>query len=244
MTLVEVIVAMTIFAIMAAAIFGVILHANNASDRSKVRDVELAGEVNTIGRKVNAKLNQVAPGNYTGSYDITFNDGANIDTIGGAKVYETDEGEFSDEFDFKMKTVVKAADLNGLSIDNLNENEYSFTVKNELNVPLTLIVTIQKGFIFEGTGRQYVHTSRTYPKTIPANSELNFGYYCDGYTNSSFIEFRYHAALSSEYVAHFDCTRFDPDDEDKRSGVLKVTGMTDTNPALSSNLYYNGEEET
>jgi prepilin-type N-terminal cleavage/methylation domain-containing protein len=50
MTLVEVLVAMTIFAVMASAIFTVILHANKTANRAKMRDVELSAQTNIVGR--------------------------------------------------------------------------------------------------------------------------------------------------------------------------------------------------
>jgi prepilin-type N-terminal cleavage/methylation domain-containing protein len=180
MTLVEVLVSMTIFAVMASAILTVIAFANKTANRSKMRDVELATEANIISRKNKAsdQLDQVKPNGYAGNYSIVFTPPPqdSVKTINNVKVYETQEGEFNADFDFKMKTVIDSTSLNGLTINSVNDNEYAFTVNNNLSEPITIDIEIKDGFIFEGTGRQYIHTRQTYTKTIPANGSASIGY--------------------------------------------------------------------
>ena len=186
MTLVEVIVSMTIFAAMAAAIFSVIAHANSTADRAKMRDVELATQTNIIGRigKENnaaSQLNQVSPNGYTGEYKIQFNvPGQTVDPITGVKVYETDEGAFDAQFDFKLKTVTEAGALTGLTLQSsdLDTDEYLLKFKNDTTESILVQLEIADGYIFEGSDQQYTHTSKTYMKVLPPNTVADIGY-CD-----------------------------------------------------------------
>ena len=186
MTLIEVLVSMTIFAAMAAAIFSVIAHANSTADRAKMRDVELSTQTNIIGRigKENnaaSQLNQVKPNGYAGEYDIKFNvPGQTVDPITGVKVYETDEGAFDAQFDFKLKTVTEASSLTGLTLQSseLKDNEYLLKFRNETSESVLVQLEIADGYIFEGSDQQYIHTSKTYMKVLPAGTVADIGY-CD-----------------------------------------------------------------
>lgn len=188
MTLVEVIIAMTIFAVMAAAIFSVIAHANSTANRAKMRDKELSTQTNIIGRigKDNnalTQLNVVKPNGYNDNYKVKFNVVGNGITqpqpIDGFKVYETDEGQFEDEFDFKLKSLVQTSSLTGLTISSsdLKDNEYLLKFTNTTSESVFLAITLADGYIFEGRD-QYIHTSKTYMKTIPAGASADIGY-CD-----------------------------------------------------------------
>lgn len=188
MTLIEVLVSMTIFAVMAAAIFTVIAHANKTADRAKMRDVELSTQTNIIGRigKDNnaiTQLNQVKPNGYVGEYEVKFNvPASNVsqpDPVEGVKVYETDEGAFESEFDFKLKTVTQASSFTGLTLSSsqLNSGEYLLKYRNETSESVLVQIDLTDGYIFEGSDQQYIHTSKSYMKVLPANSVADIGYY-------------------------------------------------------------------
>ena len=186
MTLIEVLVSMTIFAIIAAAIFSVIAHANSTADRAKMRDGELSTQTNIIGRigKDNnaiTQLNQVEPNGYAGEYEIKFNVpiATQPDPVEGVKVYETDEGAFEKEFDFKLKTVTQSSSFTGLTLSSsqLNDGEYLLKYRNETAESVLVQIDIADGYIFEGSDQQYIHTSKSYMKVLPANTVADIGYY-------------------------------------------------------------------
>lgn len=190
MTLVEVIIAMTIFSVMAAAIFTVIAHANKTADRAKMRDVELSTQTNIIGRigqnnNAITQLNQVKPNGYADEYDVVFNipPAAGVTdtqkTVGDVKVYETDEGAFENDFDFKLKTVTQTSAFTGLTLSSadLNENEYLLKFKNETNESLLIQFNLTDGRVFQGANQQYISTLNYYSKTVPAGASVDIGYF-------------------------------------------------------------------
>lgn len=242
MTLVEVLVSMTIFAVMAGVIFTVIMRANQNQNRNKMRDAELASEINIIGRKNDAMLNVTSPNSFSGDYKITFNvPGSTAKELDGVKVYETDEGEFADAFDFRMKTVVETASLSGMTITNLNENEYAFDFTNNLAEPITLVITINKGFIFEGTGRQYVHTGSTYTRTISSGSTINIGYYNDSYTDTD-LSFELKSGISGSIIQGLSVKgKFTVGGAGIHADIRKaklVVSQDGTNPIIKANIDY------
>lgn len=203
-TLVEVIIAMTIFAIMAGTIMTVIMKANQISNRSKMRDVELATETNIIGRnKASARdeIQQVKPNGYEGDYKIVFSvPGKTIPPVNHVKIYETNEGRFDQDFDFKLKTIVPSSSLSGLPLTNLADNEYSLRFENNLSEAITITITIEDGYLFEGDGQKYVHTTKSYVKTLPANSTADVGYFYSGSSNVS-IGLRYETSISGSSLS-------------------------------------------
>lgn len=201
MTLVEVIVAMTIFAIMAAAITTIIVFSNKTVNRSKMRDLELSTEKNIIGRKnlASDQLTEVHPNSYMGDYKIIFEnakltgENPHVDNV---KLYETHEGPFEEQFDFQLKTVVPSSSLNGLAISNLGDNEYCIHYINNLAEPIHVTMTITDGHFFEGSGQQYVHTTSTYTRTIMAGATADIGYFYNG-TGSPNINFKITTSIST-----------------------------------------------
>lgn len=180
MTLVEVIVAMTIFAIMASAITGVMIRANTMTNRAKMRDTELAAETNIIGRNKSSTRDEIHafdPPGYTGDFKIVFNEGSSMKTVDNVQVFQTNEGRFDDQFDFRLKTIIPSSSLNGLPLTNLADDEYLIKVTNDLSESVTISVEIDGGYLFEGNGQKYVHTTKSYIKTIPANTTADIGYY-------------------------------------------------------------------
>lgn len=236
-TLVEVIIAMTIFAIMAGTIMTVIMRANQISNRSKMRDVELATETNIIGRnKASARdeIHEVNPNGYTGDYKIVFGlTGKTIPPVDHVKVYETNEGQFNQDFDFKLKTMVPSSSLSGLSLTNLHDNEYSLRFENNLAESITITISIVDGYLFEGDGQKYVHTTKSYVKTIPANSAADVGYFYSG-TAIKRISIKYETSISGSSLSglaasgHIDTNTF-------TTGVRKAVfeiAQEGTNPSF------------
>ena len=213
MTLVEVIVAMTIFSVMAAAIFTVIAHANKTADRAKMRDKERATQTNIIGRigqnnNAITQLNQVKPNGYEDEYKIVFNvPGKTVDPVTGVKVYETDEGAFENDFDFKLKTITQTSAFTGLTIasSQLNTGEYLMKFKNETSESILVNLDLSSGYIFQGSNQQYVHTLSKYSKAIPAGATADIGYFDQENTGLNGVNIEI-IGLASNGVSSFGIT--------------------------------------
>ena len=245
MTLIEVIISMTIFAAMAAAIFSVIAHANSTADRAKMRDVELSTQTNIIGRigKENnaaAQLNQVQPNGYAGEYEIKFNvPGQTVDPIPGVKVYETDEGAFESQFDFKLKTVTEAAALTGLTLasSELNANEYLLKFRNDTSESILVQLDIKDGYILEGSDQQYIHTSKSYMKVLPANTVADIGYYDLEVTGLDDISVQITGLVSNSFSKFgYTTSNFTPA---VRSCEVTVQHTPGSDPMIQPTRYYN-----
>lgn len=243
-TLVEVIVAMTIFAIMAGSIMFAIYKANYFSNRAKARDVEIATETNIIGRskaKSRDQLVQVeATEGYTGDYKVVFNvPGRTVDPVDNVKVYETHEGRFDQDFDFKLKTIAKEGDFNGYSITTLADYEYLLRFKNELAESITITIKVTDGHLFEGSGQKYIHTTPTYVKTIPANSTADIGYFYNGAADID-VKFKVETSISGSAIqgqhisGSVSKSGFDPDIR-KLTLTFKQSG---TDPSFGGTLDY------
>ncbi len=211
MTLVEVLVAMTIFAVMASAIFTVILHANKTANRAKMRDVELSTQTNIVGKKNKAldELTELNPAGISGgNYKILFQSpqaGKGEGNVDNVKVYETNEGMFETDFDFKLKTVISASSLTGLTLqtDQLRDNEYLLKFTN--NRPESVIVrfSLTDGHIFEGSGQQYVHTRNNYSKVIPSGASADIGFYNSNSSSVGAIAVEVTGVLTGAYLPQF-----------------------------------------
>lgn len=214
MTLVEVLVSMTIFAVMASAIFSAIAHANKLSNRAKMRDVELAAQTNIIGKKSkgSSEIKVLHPNEaYLGDYNIVFEDGRTLEdgshpTVDNVKVYETTEGEFDQYFDFKLKTVLQSSSLNGaaINVDNLGTNEYLLRYENTSSESIIVTVSISDGYIYEGDEKTFIHTRNTYSKTIPSGGSADIGYFNDSGTGIDTVSYTVTGLIShSELVSQF-----------------------------------------
>ena len=242
MTLVEVLVAMTIFAIMAGVILSVITRANSTANRSKMRDVELAAQTNIISKGSKEQVTKIAPGGYTGEYTVVFNiPGAAADArkYSGVGVYETDEGEFSEDFGFQLKTLKNSASFNSLAITSVNDNEYWIQLENDLSEPITITITSKNGYIFEGTGRQYVHTRDTYTKTIPGGGVADVGFYSENFQNGD-MKIEAKTAISGSLHSGLTTTAlFHPTymDSSARKAHIRFEG-SGTDPVITAHTTY------
>jgi len=251
MTLVEVIVAVIVFSIMASAILTAISHANSLSNRSRMRDTELAVQGNIISKKDGNQLTDITPAEETqgtrDGYDIVFDDGK-YDKDGKPKkaqsvhVYMTDEGEFSEDFGFQTKTLQKPI-LDGLWVDvtKLADTEYAFLFQNKYFQEVTVKVTLTAGQIFEGSrdDRGYKHTSNVYVRTIAPGKSMNFGYYNPSYNNSN--QFKLEVITASKAVS--DAIEIMPGLIDSEDRVVKLTfdSTGGTDPTLKTTVTYKDE---
>lgn len=190
MTLVEVIVAMTIFALSAACIMSVVGAAMKMSNRSRRRDLETAQQANAIGKKSDTELTKTGDG-----YEIVFTPtGGTSKTVAGINTYAADAAQFGADFGFQIKTFGKGS-LNRLSttIDLSVGNEYKFDIQNNLSESVTAYVTINKGYVFEGynSNSGYKHSSKSYARTIAAGNSADFGYCNGSYDLQTDIEIRF-----------------------------------------------------
>lgn len=232
MTLVEVVVAIMIFAIMASSILTVIVNANNFSNRSRMRDKELAGQATIASKKASAQMSKI--GDVSDGYSIVFTpEGASAKTVGGVYAWETDDGEYSKEFGFQIKTFAGQDIDNDLNIDpaNLFDDEYAFLFHNDHSEEITIKVTINDGLIFEGSrgSTGYKHPAQTYTRTIRAGGDANFGFYLQNYTGVDTLIIE---ARSSSYASKFiniNPSLFDPD---KRTVKIGFEQASPTDPGV------------
>jgi|GEM_PF-2926010 prepilin-type N-terminal cleavage/methylation domain-containing protein len=189
MTLVEVMVSMVIFAIVASATLTVISNANKLSNRSKMRDSDLADQTAIIGKKADDQLQDLTPSGK--SYFMQFI------PAGGSTVkapdyglYQADEASFGNEFGFQLKTIQPTTGLNALTTSNSGQDEYLYSFKNEYFESVTIKVTVNNGYIYEGVrgGNAYTHTAETYTRTVRAGETAIFGYYNPSFNSSSDIK--------------------------------------------------------
>lgn len=198
MTLVEVMVSMVIFAIVASATLTVIGNANKLSNRSKMRDSDLAEQTAIIGKKADDQLEDLTPSGK--SYFMQF-----IPT-GGTTVkapdyglYQANEATYGGEFEFQLKTIQPTTGLNALTTSNAGNDEYLYSFKNEYFESITIKVTVNNGYIFEGVrgANAYTHTAETYTRTVKAGETAIFGYYNPTFNSSSDIQISVRTASAS-----------------------------------------------
>lgn len=193
MTLVEVIVAMTIFALASACIMSVVGAAMKMSNRSRRRDLETAQQANAVGKKSDQETAIIGS---MKDYTITFTPvgGGSAKTVNDISLYAADAAQFGADFGFQIKTFGKGS-LNSLSttIDPSMGNEYKFEIQNNLSESVTAYVTINEGYVFEGDNSNsgYKHSSKSYARTIATGNSADFGYCNVSYDFQTDIEIRF-----------------------------------------------------
>ena len=189
MTLVEIMVSMVIFAIVASCVLTVISNANKLSNRSKMRDSDLANQTAIIGKKADSQLEDLTPSGK--NYFMNFV------PAGGTTVkapdyglYQANEQYFGSEFDFQVKTIQPTIGLNSMATSNDIVGEYKFYFKNEYYESITISVTVNDGYLYEGNRTQdgYIHTAPTYTRTVKAGEACDFGYFNTNYDSSTDIQ--------------------------------------------------------
>lgn len=189
MTLVEVIVAITIFAIMSIGIMTALGASMLQTNRSARRDIEIGEQAETVGKKSLTELTDITG---TGDYSITFSGGGISKTATNIKLYQADGAQFNDAFGFNIKTFGKQTDMN----DNLDTpdpdptsatydaDEYKIVFDNKSTQSVTMYVNMTNGYVYEGNRTNgYIHSSKAYTRTSnPTTTPLvNFGYYNDSF---------------------------------------------------------------
>lgn len=206
MTLVEVIVSMTIFALAAACIMSVIGGAMKISNRSRKRDLETAQQANAVEKKSDTELTKTGDG-----YEIVFVPTGGVSkTVSGIDTYAADAAQFGADFGFQIKTF-NSGGLNSLSTSDpvlsVDSNEFKLTFINKSAENVTAYVTIEDGFIYEGNSSNgYIHTSKSYVRTAEkynasgvTNSTIDFGYYNLDSFNNGDVKIRFVTASNVVY---------------------------------------------
>lgn len=188
MTLVEVIVALTIFTIMAACIMAVIGAAIKSSNRSRRRDLELAQQANAAGKLSEQELTQIGTAN---AYTVRFTPvgGGTPKEIADISIYQSSAAQFGSQIEFNIKTFLKG-NWQNLNAVNNEEDEYVFVINNELPENVTAYVDIadtSDGYIYEGApSTGYRHSSRSYVRTISKKEGSVSGYADFGFKDSAY----------------------------------------------------------
>lgn len=188
MTLVEVIVALTIFTIMAACIMAVIGAAIQSSNRSRRRDLELAQQANAAGKLSEQELDQIGSAN---AYTVRFTPvgGGAPKEVADISIYQSSAAQFGSQIEFNIKTFLKG-NWQNLNAVNNEEDEYVFVINNELSENVTAYVDIadtSDGYIYEGApSTGYRHSARSYVRTISKKEGSVSGYADFGFKDSAY----------------------------------------------------------
>ena len=182
MTLVEVIVAMTIFAISFAAVLTILSGAFQQTVRNRKRDIESGDQAAAIGKKSDQDLTQVG----SSTFQINYS-GGGYNASRPVTLFQANQQTFNQDFGFQYKTFQNAT-LEGLDTSNNNADEYKFVVINPSTSTdtITIRVTIATGTIYEGNydSYGYIHPSKVYTRTVEPGKSINFGYKNDAYSST------------------------------------------------------------
>ena len=189
MTLVEVIIAMTIFAVMAATIITVLAAAYKQVDRSKRRDLEGAQQAASVNKK-----DHVTKLSGTSDYKIVFTPigGGSTLTANNVKLYQANDAQFGTDFGFNMKsissnTAIATPTPSPSPTDPDFAKQFKVKFTNTSTKVVNIYVEVSDGYVFEGnptTG--YIHTAKSYVRTAqPDNGTtdnvVDFGFYTDSF---------------------------------------------------------------
>lgn len=162
MTLVEVVVAMTIFAMVAGAVMTAISGAVQQTAKNRKRDLEVGQQANAVRKNSNDEVTDL------GEYTISFNDTRGLKTE-KVQMYEADAAQFGKDFGFQVKSF-QIGSIGSTPTKNAKDEEYKLLIVNQTSENITAYVTVENGYIYEGessiTG--YIHTSPVYTRTIQA----------------------------------------------------------------------------
>lgn len=214
MTLVEVVVAMTIFAVIAGAVMTAVAGAVQQSAKNRKRDLEVGQQANAVRKNSNDEVTDL------GEYTISFNDTRGLKTE-KVQMYEADAAQFGTDFGFQVKSF-QIGSIGSTPTKNAQDEEYKLVVVNQTSENITAYVTVDNGYIYEGessiTG--YIHTSPVYTRTIQAKDDsgtdgkAEFGFCLTGSSFSSGdVKIRFVTDSNVTYgeytlsAANFDTTR-------------------------------------
>lgn len=205
MTLVEVIVAITVFAVMSIGIMTALGASMLQTNKSARRDIEIGEQAEAVGKKSLSQLNPTDAANP--DYSIKFSGAGLIKDADQIKLYQADGAQFNSSFGFYIKTFGKETEMDG-GLDtsdpnpSIDANEYKIVFENLSGKndvadakEITAYVTLTKGYIYEGSRTDgYIHTSTSYTRTsnyTTATKKFNFGYYNDAGFSSGDLKIRF-----------------------------------------------------
>lgn len=180
MTLVEVIVAMTVFSIMTLGIMMSLSAAVKAANRNKQRDMSVGRQASNVSNN-NKGSTSVKGGKLV--MQFTDSSGKVYKVNSDKNVYQSSEEEFSGKFGFNLKTISDAGALgvDMITPDPSDTTHHRFDITNNDTVnSITFRVTIpdtETGNVYEGDPVYgYIHTAKTYTITIEPGQTRCFGY--------------------------------------------------------------------
>lgn len=180
MTLVEVVVAMTVFAILSLGVSMTMCAAVKAANRNKQRDVSVGKQAENVSNK-NSDGTSVKGGKLV----MQFTDSSgNVYKVNSDKnVYQSSEEEFSGKFGFNLKTISDAGAFGVTMVTPApsDTKHHRFDITNNsttdsITVRLTIPET-ETGNVYEGDPVYgYIHTAKTYTITVEPGLTRCFGY--------------------------------------------------------------------
>ncbi|WP_178182713.1 type II secretion system protein [uncultured Ruminococcus sp.] len=164
MTLVEVVIAMTIFAMVAGAVMTAISGAVQQTAKNRKRDLEVGQQANAVRKYSNAEVTDL--GKYTLSFDDSRGETKEV------QMYEADAAQFGTDFGFQVKSF-NVGGFTATATENTSTAEYKVSLINQTNENITAYVTVDNGFLYTGksSATGYIHTSPLYVTTIQAKSD-------------------------------------------------------------------------
>lgn len=185
MTLVEVIVSMVIFCLATLCILTAFTAAIRVTNKTKVRDVEVAAQANVLEKKNQKQNVSKSADTYTITFTPTSESGGGTATsVPNVSLFTSTMTDHSSSFDFNIKSFGTGGFDGNETIADPANNEYKINVVNNSSEGINYTVRINDGavdaFIYEGKSTSgYICSSKTYTRSVAANSETTFGYYDD-----------------------------------------------------------------
>lgn len=176
MTLVEVIVAMTIFAVMCLGIMTILTMAIKTANTAKQRDLETAQQENSIKKQ---KADELAS---EGKFTLKYKNSSGHEILTkDVELYSAKAKQFGYKFDYSLKTFQESAlGFNTPTIVDLTstkEVQNKLVIQNNTSSDVTVEFIIRSGYVFEGrVSNGYIHTAQSYLRTISGTSNIDFGY--------------------------------------------------------------------
>lgn len=181
MTLVEVIVSMVIFCLVSVCILTAFTAAIQATNRTKMRDVEVAEQANALEKK-DQKDGVKQNG---GTYKITFSkqDGTEVSSVSGVNLFTTDASTHSSTFEFmNIKSFGTGGFDGNETIADPTNHEYKIIVNNQTSGDINYTFKINddsdRAYVYEGKSTSgYKCSSKIYTRSVAAGSDRTFGYF-------------------------------------------------------------------
>ena len=180
MTLLEVIVAMSIFSIGTAAVTMAFAAAVKYNSLNQRRDEELAFQqaavenVSTTGIELHDGLDNMTIAFNNGSNPIKFvkPDGTTYEAYDDVSMIRaTRSGKNSDKFEFTLKDIVKGAVNSPTVVSNPADHTYKIKFTNPTDKNIDVQLKISRGSFYEGSyGGGYTHPSHVFARSAAGTS--------------------------------------------------------------------------